>query len=102
MLGAQFWSVWVSPKLPGDEQVIQTLEQIDLVKSIVARHPDTFRMARTAADIRRAHRDGLIASMIGVEGGGQIDGNLSISRTYAALGAGYLTLTHSLTIEWAD
>ena len=101
-LGAQFWSVWVSPTLPGDEQVIQTLEQIDLVKSIVARYPDTFRLARTAADIRRAHKDGLVASMIGVEGGGQIDGNLSILRTYAALGAGYLTLTHSLTIEWAD
>ncbi len=101
-LGAQFWSVWVSPSLPGDEQVIQTLEQIDLVKSIVARYPDTFRLARTAADIRRAHKDGLIASMIGVEGGGQIDGNLSILRTYAALGAGYLTLTHSRTIDWAD
>ena len=40
--------------------------------------------------------------MIGVEGGGQIDGNLSILRTYAALGAGYLTLTHARTIEWAD
>ena len=102
LVGGQFWSVWVSPTLPGDEQVIQTLEQIDLVKSIVARHPDTFVLARTAADVRRVHKAGRIASMIGVEGGGQIDGNLSILRSYAALGAGYLTLTHSLTIDWAD
>ena len=102
LVGGQFWSVWVSPTLPGDEQVIQTLEQIDLVKSIVARHHDTFVLARTAADVRRAHKAGRIASMIGVEGGGQIDGNLSILRSYAALGAGYLTLTHSLTIDWAD
>ncbi|WP_215228694.1 dipeptidase [Erythrobacter sp. 3-20A1M] len=101
-VGGQFWSVWVSPTLPGDEQVIETLEQIDLVKSIVARYPETFALARTAADVRRAHKAGRIASMIGVEGGGQIDGNLSILRTYAALGAGYLTLTHSITIDWAD
>jgi membrane dipeptidase len=102
MVGGQFWSVWVSPELPGDEQVIQTLEQIDLVRSIVGRYPQAFVLARTAADVRRAHASGRIASMIGVEGGGQIDGNLSILRTYAALGAGYLTLTHSRTIDWAD
>ncbi|KKC26053.1 dipeptidase [Sphingomonas sp. SRS2] len=102
MVGGQFWSVWVSPTLPGKEQVEQTLEQIDLVKSIAARYPDDFAMVRTADDVRRAHASGRIASLIGVEGGGQIDNNLSVLRSYAALGAGYLTLTHSLTIEWAD
>jgi membrane dipeptidase len=40
--------------------------------------------------------------MIGVDGGGQIDNDLSVLRAYAALGAGYLTLTHSRTIEWGD
>jgi membrane dipeptidase len=102
MVGGQFWSVWVSSALPGKEQVEQTLEQIDLVRSIAARYPQTFVMARTAADVRRAHASGRIASLIGVEGGGQIDENLSILRSYAALGAGYLTLTHSRTISWAD
>jgi membrane dipeptidase len=102
MLGGQFWSVWVSPDLPGREQVFQTLEQIDLIRTIVARHPDRFALARTAAEVRRAHKAGKIASMIGVEGGGQIDGNLSVLRSYAALGAGYLTLTHARTIAWAD
>jgi membrane dipeptidase len=102
MVGGQFWSVWVSADLPGKEQVEQTLEQIDLVKSIVARYPQVFALARTADDVVRAHVSGRIASMIGVEGGGQIDGNLSVLRSYAALGAGYLTLTHSRTIEWAD
>jgi membrane dipeptidase len=101
-IGAQFWSVWVSSALPGKDQVEQTLEQIDLVKSLVARYPGTFTMVRTAADVRRAHAAGLIGCLIGVEGGGQIDGNLSVLRSYAALGAGYLTLTHSRTIEWAD
>ena len=102
MVGGQFWSVWVDPSLPPLDQVKQTFEQIDLVKTIVARYPETFELARTAADVRRIHKAGKIASMIGVEGGNQIAGSLSVLRAYHDLGAGYLTLTHSKTIEWAD
>ena len=40
--------------------------------------------------------------MIGVEGGDQIADSLSVLRAYHDLGAGYLTLTHALTIDWAD
>ena len=101
-LGGQFWSVYVDTDLPGPVQVEQTLEQIDLVRQFVARYPDTFTFARTAADVRRIHKTGRIASMIGVEGGGQIDRSLSVLRAYHALGAGYLTLTHVKTSEWAD
>jgi len=101
-VGGQFWSVWVSPDLPGQEQVEQTLEQIDLVRDIVARYPNDFAMARTAEDVRRIHKSGRMAALIGVEGGGQIDHRLSVLRAYAALGAGYLTLTHTRTLEWAD
>jgi len=102
MIGGQFWSVFVSAELPGPEQVKETVEQIDLVKSWIARYPDTFALARTAADVKRIHRSGRIASMIGVEGGGQIDGSLAVLREYRALGAGYLTLTHVKTLDWAD
>ena len=102
MVGGQFWSVWVDSGKPGIQQILETLQQIDLVKSIVARYPETFELARTAADVRRIHAAGRIASMIGVEGGGQFDGDLSVLRTYRDLGAGYLTLTHSRTIAWAD
>lgn len=102
MVGGQFWSVYVSADLPPLEEIKETLEQIDLVKDIVARYPETFELARTAADVRRIHHEGRIASMIGVEGGNQIADNLSILRAYHDLGAGYLTLTHAKTIEWAD
>jgi membrane dipeptidase len=102
MVGGQFWSVYVSADLPGPEQVKQTLEQIALVQSIAERYPETFALARTAADVRRIHKSGRIASLIGVEGGGQIDSSFGVLRAYRALGAGYLTLTHSRTIAWAD
>jgi membrane dipeptidase len=102
MVGGQFWSVFVASNLPGPEQVKQTLEQMALVQSFAERYPETFAMARTGADIRRIHKSGRIASLIGVEGGGQIDGSLGVLRAYHAAGASYLTLTHSRTIEWAD
>ncbi|KAJ8134986.1 hypothetical protein OY671_011801, partial [Metschnikowia pulcherrima] len=57
-VGGQFWSVYVSANSPGQQQVEETLEQIDSVKAIVARYPETFASARTAADVRRAHAAG--------------------------------------------
>jgi membrane dipeptidase len=102
MVGGQFWSAWVSVNLPPLEQVKETLEEIDLIHDIVARYPQTFELATTAADVRRIHKAGRIASMIGVEGGNQIDNSFSVLRAYRAFGAGYLTLTHAKTIEWAD
>jgi membrane dipeptidase len=102
MVGGQFWSAWVSASLPPLEQVQETLEEIDLIRDIVARYPQTFELAATAADVRRIHKAGRIASMIGVEGGNQINNSFAVLRAYKALGAGYLTLTHSRTIEWAD
>jgi membrane dipeptidase len=102
MVGGQFWSAWVSASLPPLEQIKETLEEIDLIRDIVARYPQTFELAATAADVRRIHKTGRIASMIGVEGGNQIDNSFSVLRAYRALGASYLTLTHSRTIEWAD
>ena len=101
-IGAQFWSAWVPATLTGPEQVKQTLEQIALIRWFIARYPKTFELATTAADVRRIHRAGRIASMIGVEGGGQIDDSLDVLRAYRGLGASYLTLTHSLTTDWAD
>lgn len=101
-VGGQFWSVYVSANLPGPEQVKETLDQIGLMKEIFGRYPTVFAPAVTAADVRRIHASGRIASMLGVEGGGQIDGSFSVLRAYRALGASYLTLTHTKTIEWAD
>ncbi len=101
-VGGQFWSVWVSADLPELQQVHDTIEQISLVHALAKRYPATFQLAATAAEVRAAHKAGRIASMIGVEGGGQIDGSLAVLRAYKDLGAGYLTLTHSKTIAWAD
>ncbi|MDT9598829.1 dipeptidase [Sphingosinicella rhizophila] len=101
-VGGQFWSVWIPAEVTGPAAIRQTLEQIDLAHAIVARYSDTFEMARTAADVRRIQRAGKIASLLGVEGGHQIDNSLAALRQYRQLGVGYMTLTHLLNVDWAD
>jgi membrane dipeptidase len=79
-----------------------TLEQIDLIRRLVARYPDDFELALTADDIERIHRSGKIASLIGVEGGHAIENSLASLRRLYDLGARYMTLAHSDSLDWVD
>jgi membrane dipeptidase len=102
MVGAQFWSAWVPVEVQGFQAVQMTLEQIDLVKRMAARYPTDFAMAYTAADIRRLHKSHKIASLIGIEGGHQINNSLAVLRQMYDAGARYMTLTHTTNTPWAD
>ena len=101
-VGAQFWSVWIPVSTQGFEAVQMTLEQIDLVKRMSAQYPADFAMAYSAADIRRIHKGHKIASLIGIEGGHQINNSLAVLRQMYAAGARYMTLTHTTNTPWAD
>ena len=100
-LGGQFWSVYIPGEMPGGFAHTQ-LEQIDLATRIIARYPDTFMFARTAADIRAAHKAKRIASLLGMEGGHAIENSLGALRAYYSLGVRYMTLTHNVHTDWAD
>src|SRR5512140_1680648 len=102
LLGAQFWSVYVPADLKGADAVQTVLEQIDVVRRLPLVYPATFELAYNAADIERIHMSGKIASLIGVEGGHSMNESLAVLRDLYALGARYMTLTHSLDNSWAD
>ncbi len=101
LVGGQFWSVYIAGEGGGPYARVQ-LEQIDLARRIIARYPDTFRLATTAAEIRAAHRAGRIASMLGMEGGYALENSLGALRAYYDLGVRYMTLTHNTHSDWAD
>ena len=102
-LGGVFWSAYVpADTVRTGDSLQQTLEQIDLVHRMVRRYPQDFELARTADDIERIHAAGKIASLIGIEGGHSIQNSLGVLRQLYAMGARYMTLTHSDTLDWAD
>jgi len=101
-VGGQFWSVWIPTEVQGFKAVQMTLEQMDLVKRMAARYPADLEMAYTAADVRRIHKARKIASLIGIEGGHQINDSLAVLRQMYDAGARYMTLTHTTNTDWAD
>lgn len=102
-LKAQFWSVYVPASTDREgTALLQTVQQVELVKTMVATYPETFELASTAADIRRIVKAGKIASMMGIEGGYSIESNLDNIERFYDMGCRYMTLTHSKSLQWAD
>jgi membrane dipeptidase len=101
-VGAQFWSVFVPDTLTGSAAVTATLEQIDGAYAMIRRYDDQLSLATTTDDVEAAWQQGRIASLMGAEGGHQIDGSLATLRMLHRLGVRYLTLTHNHNTPWAD
>lgn len=101
-VGAQFWSVYVPASFAGHAAVTAVLEQVDLARRMIARHPERLELALTADDVDRIFAEGKIASLLGAEGGHAIASSLGVLRSLYALGVRYLTLTHNANVGWAD
>jgi membrane dipeptidase len=102
MIGAQFWSVYTPGEYRDSGYARVQLEQIDIARRVIARYPDRLALALSSDDIRREFKRGKIASLIGLEGGHAIENSLGVLRAYYDLGVRYMTLTHNVTLDWAD
>jgi membrane dipeptidase len=102
MLGAQFWSVYTPGEWRDSGYARVQLQQIDIAKRVIAANPEHLALALSSADIPRDFRQKKIASFLGLEGGHAIENSLGLLRDYYDLGVRYMTLTHNVTLDWAD
>jgi membrane dipeptidase len=101
-MNAIFFSIWIDGRIMGPPAVQKALDQIDLVHENVLRNSKDMVFCRTAEEVRRAHAQGKIAALIGVEGGHMIGNDIHVLRMFGDLGVRYMTLSHFYNDEWAD
>ena len=101
-LGGQFWSIYIPGEIRDSGYARVQLEQFDIAHRLIAQYPEKLQFAWSADDLEKAHKAGRIGSMLGMEGGHALENSLGALRMYRRLGARYMTLTHNVTLDWAD
>ncbi|MFC7819484.1 MULTISPECIES: dipeptidase [unclassified Streptomyces] len=98
-VGALFWSLHLPDAVDGDRAVGATLEQLDLIKTVVRAHPEGLRLAHDAGQAIDARNCGRVAVLPGPAGAAAVGDCLGILRSLHALGVRVLTLTGA---SWAS
>ncbi len=101
-LGGQFWSIYIPGEVKDSGYARIQLEQFDIARRMIAKYSTEMVFAKTAADAKRAIAVHKFPSFLGLEGGHAIENSLGALRIYYDLGARYMTLTHNVTLDWAD
>lgn len=103
-LDAQFFSIWVEPQLfggGGAGAMKRADVQIQAVRDLATRHPETWELATTAADVRSIAASGKIAALMGMEGGYAIDEKIGNVDRYYQMGVRYLSPAWTVSTSWA-
>ncbi|MFD3589675.1 dipeptidase [Streptomyces sp. NPDC058683] len=98
-VGALFWSLDLPEEERGGRAVGATLEQLDLARRVVGRHPEGLRLVRTAGQIIDARHCGRVAVVLGPASAAALDDSLGILRVLNSLGLRVLSLAGA---AWAD
>ena len=102
-LGAEYFATYVSPEsVKKGNAVRETLEQIEAIKQLLRRYPESWEFAGSSQDVLRLRGEGRLAGLIAIENGEAVDGSLAVLRTYYQAGVRCLAVTHDDTHGWAD
>jgi len=100
-VGGQLWSVYI----PGDTKdgfAKTQLEQIALMRRVIAAHPEQLALVLGAGELERAMRDGKVGGLLAMEGGYGLENSLGALRAYYDLGVRSMGLVHDAPLDWAD
>ena len=99
----EFFAIYVGGnRMQTHDSMRRAMDLIDATYREVEKHSGELTMCTTAADIRRAKKQGRICILMGIEGGYAIENSLYALRNFYRLGIRYMTLTHNVTHDWAD
>ncbi|MEU8852852.1 dipeptidase [Streptomyces sp. NPDC048564] len=98
-VGALFWALHLPDGLDGDRAVGATLDQLDLVKTVVRAHPEGLRLADNPGPVTDVRHCGRIAVLPGPAGAAALGDSLGILRSLHGLGLRALTLSG---VAWAS
>jgi membrane dipeptidase len=102
-MDVQFFSVWTD-KTPRNKTgfFADAMEEIDSLHHIILRNPERMAFATNYNEVKKwVHKDRLV-SLIGVEGGHMIEGEISKLEKLYEKGMRYLTLTWNNSTDWAS
>ena len=103
-LDAQFFSIWVEPELfgsGGPRAIKRADDQIAAVRALAEKHPETWQLATTSADIRRIASEEKLAALTGLEGGYAIDEKIENVERYYGMGVRYMSPAWTVSTSWA-
>lgn len=98
-LDVQFFSVWSD----GNQKnpFAYALKQMDSLDAVVKRNPDKIVEVADSKELYKAVRQHKLAAMFGIEGGHQIEDDLSKLDLLYKRGVRYMTLTWNNSTNWA-
>lgn len=101
---AMFFSLFVTEQYyPARYETKQVLRLIDSARDQLARNADTIELAFSASEVDRISRSGRIAAFMDLEGGFDLDGDLSVLRSLYRLGLRSFQLSaHNWANNFAD
>ena len=77
-------------------------ELIDMVNGIAEAHPDKFRVATTAKQVKKNFKKGIISLPMGMENGAPIEDDIANVQYFYDRGIRYITLTHGKDNQICD
>jgi len=101
-VGLQFFAAWVGPKVKYYPCLQRGLKLIDCYYNMLDTYPDDFMQVLQFTDIEKARKQCKIGTLLTVEGGDVLEGDLANLRILYRLGVRAMTLTWNFRNELAD
>ena len=100
-VNGMFYSLWSDPVFNGDEAVKRTRLMLTTAKAELEKCKNDILFSTNSKDLDTALEQGKINGFFGIEGGKSINNSLENLKHFYALGVRRMTLTHTISTDWA-